>query len=288
MPFFTFYFGPKPTSGTAFHNQARKHRMSDAHLYAERLLSKSEVSEEGSSREDGFHSISRVERWILAALAFFATSTLLLLVAYSTKQPSDQQCGRQLSVWSPLLDAVQYEEIDFVNRPEQPSIYRGAPTHELEREWEKLWFYGAVPIPENKMQYLNRTLQETWSTQPDGSGYRALIEVFHQLHCLDVIRQYTWRDYYAQHPETVSIPFLLLQDNEVYARKHTDHCIEALRLSIMCHGDVTPYLLKTDPNAPAGVDPDFSPHHKCVKFDPLVEFMNGQKYKVESHNPHRL
>lgn len=53
----------------------------------------------------------------------------------------------------------------------------------------------------------------------------------------------------------------------------------------MCHGDVTPYLLKISPKAPQGVDPDFSPHHKCVKFDLLVEYMDKQKFRVESHNP---
>jgi len=54
---------------------------------------------------------------------------------------------------------------------------------------------------------------------------------------------------------------------------HVDHCIEALRISLMCHGDTTPYLVKMDPDAPLGTEADFSPHHKCVKFDPLVQYM---------------
>lgn len=28
-------------------------------------------------------------------------------------------------------------------------------------------------------------------------GYRAAIEVFHQLHCLNLLRQFTWREYYV-------------------------------------------------------------------------------------------
>src|SRR4051794_40788204 len=103
----------------------------------------------------------------------------------------------------------------------------------------------------------------------------------------DIIHQYTWREYYPQNPDKVSIPLLFEDDMKKHARKHTDHCIEALRLSFMCHGDVTPYLLKTNSQAPAGVDPDFSPHHKCVKFELLVKYMNSQRYKVESHNPHK-
>ena len=145
---------------------------------------------------------------------------------------------------------------------------------------------GTVPIPADRMHLINRTADPKWSANPDGSGYRALIEVFHQLHCLDVIRQYTWRDYYPKHSDTVRVPFLLTPDNESVARIHTDHCIEALRLSLMCHGDTTPYLLEIDPKSPSGISPDFSMHHKCVKFEPLVEFMGKQKYQVESHNPH--
>jgi hypothetical protein len=28
-------------------------------------------------------------------------------------------------------------------------------------------------------------------------GYRAAIEVFHQLHCLNLLRQFTWKEYYV-------------------------------------------------------------------------------------------
>ena len=136
------------------------------------------------------------------------------------------------------------------------------------------------------MHLINRTADPKWSADSSGSDYRALIEVFHQLHCLDVIRQYTWREYYPKHPDTVSVPFLLTSENEMMARMHVDHCIEALRLSLMCHGDTTPYLLRIDPQSPSGISPDFSMHHKCVKFEPLVDYMRKQKFQVESHNPH--
>lgn len=53
-----------------------------------------------------------------------------------------------------------------------------------------------------------------------------------------------------------------------------DHCIEALRLTLMCHGDTTPYLIERDPEAPVGARADFSAHHRCRKFDPLVEWMS--------------
>lgn len=35
-------------------------------------------------------------------------------------------------------------------------------------------------------------------------GYRAAIEVFHQLHCLNLLRQFTWKEYYANEGGDIS------------------------------------------------------------------------------------
>src|SRR5438876_8459147 len=46
---------------------------------------------------------------------------------------------------------------------------------------------GGVRIPPEKMHLLNRTLdEEDWRMVPDeaGGGYVALLDVFHQIHCL--------------------------------------------------------------------------------------------------------
>src|SRR5687768_10465587 len=37
-------------------------------------------------------------------------------------------------------------------------------------------------------------------------GYRAAIEVFHQLHCLNLLRQFTWREHYANQGGDISAP----------------------------------------------------------------------------------
>lgn len=47
---------------------------------------------------------------------------------------------------------------------------------------------------------------------------------------------------------------------------HLDHCIETLRLTLMCHADTTPSLLLQDPESPVGVSTDFSSHRKCRNF----------------------
>lgn len=117
-----------------------------------------------------------------------------------------------------------------------------------------------------------------------GDGYYAGIEAFHQLHCLvclriviftliltnttqNMIRQYTWGTYYERHglPQPSS-----LRAGVVGNRMHVDHCIETLRLTLMCHGDTTPILREVDANAPIGDSRKwFSNVHKCVDFEVL-------------------
>ena len=97
--------------------------------------------------------------------------------------------------------------------------------------------------------------------------------------CQNLIRQFTWQDYYHRHPERVSLPSDL-QGGDIGNRMHVDHCIEALRISLMCHADTTPYLIINDPTAPNGQRADFSPHHKCRKFEPIRQWTRENQLTV--------
>ena len=145
---------------------------------------------------------------------------------------------------------------------------------------------GLIRIPESHLAELNRTTSEgghhTLIKAPDRNGgteYFAMIDGFHQIHCLNLIRQYTWRDYYFNHQHIVDTPADLL-DSDVGARMHVDHCIEALRLTLMCHGDTTPLFAYKDERAPGGLRADFSAHHRCTNWDRLADWMSKNE---ESH-----
>lgn len=86
-----------------------------------------------------------------------------------------------------------------------------------------------------------------------------------------MLRQSTWQSYYKTHAHIVRTP-LPFPDSDVGIRLHLDHCIETLRLTLMCHGDTTPSLLLEDPISPLGVSTDFSSHRKCRNFWDLREW----------------
>jgi len=54
-------------------------------------------------------------------------------------------------------------------------------------------------ISREEVERLGMSLDSLKITDPRTGkvGYRAAIEVFHQLHCLNLLRQYTWKEYYV-------------------------------------------------------------------------------------------
>lgn len=63
-------------------------------------------------------------------------------------------------------------------------------------------------------------------------------------------------------------------------RMHVDHCIETLRLSLMCYADVTPMLIKPAKDGGVG-DADFNTHHKCRNFQNILEWSDEHNYDAE-------
>jgi hypothetical protein len=63
-------------------------------------------------------------------------------------------------------------------------------------------------------------------------GYVAGLDVLHLLHCLNFIRQEFTPERYknTRHAHHANVDPVL----------HRDHCIDAIRQSLMCHADLTP------------------------------------------------
>lgn len=91
----------------------------------------------------------------------------------------------------------------------------------------------------------------------EGSGYLLVLHVFHDLHCLDKIRQAL---YYFAHDQWNSTynPYVLFSSpsdalsaygGEAMRITHLDHCIDALRQSIQCHADIAPNVFQYSPKA---------------------------------------
>ncbi|KAK1751708.1 hypothetical protein QBC47DRAFT_433711 [Echria macrotheca] len=178
-----------------------------------------------------------------------------------------KDCGIRLSTWSPALEAIEYQQVMFDARFAAPSIYRGKPTPQLDGAWETMIHRGAgsLRVEKQDLWRLNKTADANRTvTFNDGSGdYPTMLEVFHQLHCLNELRKKTWPDYYPDVEEEL----------KAVDRAHTDHCIEIIRIALMCFSDVTPVTASFVDWNHGNPVPDFSTLHTCRNFDKIFDFV---------------
>ncbi|KUI70377.1 hypothetical protein VM1G_06403 [Cytospora mali] len=193
------------------------------------------------------------------------------LPSFQTAEITDQECLRRTSSFTPALEAIEYYDTDFDNQFAHRTEYRGPPTKQREQAWLELWHHEGIMIESWQMPMLNRTDLEGYEkVAPEkGDGYIALFEVHHQLHCLNLVRQYTWLLMGSYSEDDIPPD---LRESPKANRMHVDHCIETLRLSLMCHGDMSPLLVTMDPNEPLGRKADFNTHHRCRNFTKLQEW----------------
>lgn len=142
----------------------------------------------------------------------------------------------------PILDLVDLEsQVKAVNRSLFPpkaggSIARQNPNPEADvvwEEWELLRVYPATKADIIRMGKDPSTVakleDETWGLGDD--AYVTVLDVYHQLHCLNMPRKISYGEYYNQsigHAENTT------SMREV----HINHCVDILMQMIQCSGNV--------------------------------------------------
>lgn len=186
--------------------------------------------------------------------------------------------------WSPALDAVEFVDVKFQNSFLEHTIYRGTPNPDRERAWRDLWNFGPINIPFERLDVLNKSRDGNWqrTTPEDGGGIVGSLEVFHHIHCLDMIRQYTYRDEYDYSKQVA------FDGTPKQIRTHVDHCINSLRVFLQCKVDIAPYLNVVAPERLLGLDVDFNTQHKCIDFDKIRSWarkheLDTTKYQTAPH-----
>ncbi|KEF53618.1 uncharacterized protein A1O9_10593 [Exophiala aquamarina CBS 119918] len=89
-------------------------------------------------------------------------------------------------------------------------------------------------------------------------GYQVGMEVFHQLHCINLLRRVAYKEYYEPLGGELAAGREALQH-------HTDNCIEILRLNVHCNADIglfTLYMVEGD----SQVWPELKSKHVCRNF----------------------
>ncbi|KAI0428954.1 hypothetical protein F5Y09DRAFT_343163 [Xylaria sp. FL1042] len=129
--------------------------------------------------------------------------------------------------WSPLRDSLEYEvNTEHATDPGHYSIYAGPPSEEQEEAWDRLITPVYFNITRDELSRAGESFENI--IELTEGGYIASVAVYHELHCLRNLRLYVFRDRYYPN---------LTESQHSYLQEHLDHCLEVLRISVMCHGN---------------------------------------------------
>ncbi|RFU31225.1 hypothetical protein B7463_g5111, partial [Scytalidium lignicola] len=145
---------------------------------------------------------------------------------------------------------------------------RGPPSPAVDAAWERITDVALFPITEIQLKQIGKTSDAARYPPEHGHGYVASLEVFHQLHCLNLLRKHSYLDYYKEED--------VFKQPAEDARDHLDHCIEILRTNLMCTADVTILTY----NWVRGLEhptPDFNTRHKCREFQAISDWADNHR-----------
>ena len=93
----------------------------------------------------------------------------------------------------------------------------------------------------------------------------AQLNVHHQLHCLKSIRQAFYPEYYP--------------DDGRHKLDHIDHCIDNLRMAIMCNADISLQTFDWVDNSPRPLA-NFKTEHECLDFEALDSWAEDHSFDL--------
>lgn len=83
--------------------------------------------------------------------------------------------------------------------------YFGEPNAEIDANWEELVYASGIDLNEHEISMTG--LKDTTWEEPQGGLWRTGLDVFHQLHCLNMIRKSFNPDYYEmKHDHNIDDP----------------------------------------------------------------------------------
>jgi len=162
---------------------------------------------------------------IVNVLLFLILALSIALVAHSTTKACPQSVARIPDIYSPAASAV----VPIIKRFKPEHIFQSETSDEVEAAWKRIQgaSEGVVALgPEESAKLAGVSHESTVSIyEPEKQIYG--LEMYHQLHCLDIVRKSFYRNKFF--PGVTDSMFIF----------HKNHCIDYLRQTIMCHGDTT-------------------------------------------------
>ncbi|TGO08625.1 hypothetical protein BTUL_0200g00190 [Botrytis tulipae] len=219
------------------------------------------------------HAYDNRWTWLIHAV-LLSFSFGLFISAYCTRITTLKHV-KEYSAWSPAAKAVEYQNVKFNNTMGTGSPYVGYGP-DVDKAWSAISYdVGDQMILPDQLDKIGmpNTHLKVKDPKTGVEGYRVGLEVFHQLHCINLLRQVTYRDWY----EDISGEF---KGGQKGLQMHT----EILRMNVQCNADVgvfTLYMVEDDPLP----WPELNSWHVCRNFDAIVDWaMDNSVGIMETHD----
>ncbi|KAF4336149.1 hypothetical protein FBEOM_9992 [Fusarium beomiforme] len=170
-----------------------------------------------------------------------------------------------------LLGSLVYLAVPFNPRPKaqifqhKHSVFVGEPSLELDRAWKKVLNNSNIRITEEEISHISGRKEQAIEL-PDG-GYFATLNVYHNLHFIKRLHHYMYPDYYFPN---------ITQEQKRANEYHNHHCLDMLRQSIMCQGDMQLLTMKWRPDGRIPTA-NFTSPHQCVNWDTLEKWASSRR-----------
>lgn len=140
--------------------------------------------------------------------------------------------------------------------------YVGLPSPEIDANWRALIDTQYLAFTEEQRP----SVQVHMTKDEDEGVYRVGPDVFHSLHCIDLLRR-TINGYLYAIPKEIADSRLKVL--------HLEHCVDFLRQLVQCTSDLTPIPLVHSKGAGVAI-PDFEQVHTCRNFDLIRDWAENQ------------
>ncbi|KAF2101010.1 hypothetical protein NA57DRAFT_74603 [Rhizodiscina lignyota] len=108
------------------------------------------------------------------------------------------------------------------------AAYVGEPSKQIDWAWEELLRGLYIDLDgEDAKSVRGHTIQ--W---PGTEKWFSGLNIYHSLHCLNLVRQGFYPDYYAMEGSA--------EHGSLHADVHVDHCIDYIRQTLQCSADLSP------------------------------------------------
>ncbi|KAI7972940.1 hypothetical protein EIK77_001514 [Talaromyces pinophilus] len=150
---------------------------------------------------------------------------------------------------------------------DKPSIFQQPPSPEVDEAWDRISSTESIALSAEEVRRIGYDPAATWPAPESDFGedvYYGVLDVFHQLHCLNNLRKTTWPEYYGDmRKKMIHTP--------INWDHHLTHCTYVLMRSITCHADLEVLVGQKFAGWP-GLNLNFGSTKMCRNFDEILKW----------------